>query len=252
MLTDTHCHLYYDELYNDLSQVIQRANNLGVTRFICVGTNIEDSKKCLSISEDNNNIFASAGVHPHDSKNVSESYIDDIYKIIDNKNMIAIGEIGLDYFRNFSDPEIQKQVFREQMEIAQDINSPVIIHNRDSDKDLINILKDYPTVKGIAHCFSSDLEMARSLLEIGYYISFSGNLTFKNSHLPEVAKSIPLNRVLVETDSPYLSPEPHRGKSNEPGRTRFVVEKLSEIYKMSFESIAKQTNDNATEIFGLP
>ena len=117
MLTDTHCHLYYEELCNDLSQVIQRANNLGVTRFICVGTNIEDSKKCLSISEDNNNIFATAGVHPHDSKNVSESYIDDIYKIIDNKNMIAIGEIGLDYFRNISDPEIQKQVFREQMEI---------------------------------------------------------------------------------------------------------------------------------------
>ena len=160
MLTDTHCHLYYEELCNDLSQVIQRANNLGVTRFICVGTNIEDSKKCLSISKDNNNIFASAGVHPHDSKNVSEVYIDDIYKIIDNKNMIAIGEIGLDYFRNISDPEIQKQVFREQMEIAQDINFPVIIHNRDSDKDLINILKDYPTVKGIAHCFSSDLAMA--------------------------------------------------------------------------------------------
>ncbi len=166
--------------------------------------------------------------------------------------MIAIGEIGLDYFRNISAPETQKKIFREQMEIAQDLNYPVIIHNRDSDKDLIEILNDYPDVHGIAHCFSSDLEMANAFLEIGYYISFSGNLTFKNSHLPEVAKSIPLNRVLVETDSPYLSPEPHRGKANEPGRTRFVVEKLSEIYKVPFELIAKQTNDNATEIFSLP
>ena len=252
MLTDTHCHLYYDELYNNLSQVIQRANNLDVTRFICVGTNIEDSKKCLSISEDNDNVFASAGVHPHDSKDVPESYIDDIYEIIQYDSMIAIGEIGLDYFRNISAPETQKKIFREQMEIAQDLNYPVIIHNRDSDKDLIEILNDYPDVHGIAHCFSSNLEMANAFLEIGYYISFSGNLTFKNSHLPEVAKSIPLNRVLVETDSPYLSPEPHRGKANEPGRTRFVVEKLSEIYKVPFELIAKQTNDNATEIFSLP
>ena len=155
MLTDTHCHLYYDELYNNLSQVIQRANNLDVTRFICVGTNIEDSKKCLSISEDNDNIFASAGVHPHDSKDVSESYIDDIYEIIQYDSMIAIGEIGLDYFRNISAPETQKKIFREQMEIAQDLNYPVIIHNRDSDKDLIEILiqafeqltADYPDWK---------------------------------------------------------------------------------------------------------
>jgi TatD DNase family protein len=160
--------------------------------------------------------------------------------------------MGLDYFRNISDPDIQKKVFRAQMEVAQDLNRPVIFHNRDANEDVINVLVDYPEVIGVAHCFSSNIETANSFLEMGYYISFSGNLTFKNSHLPEVAKEIPLNRVLVETDSPYLSPVPYRGKLNEPGRTRFVAEKLAEIHGVSFEEIAKHTTQNAVELFRLP
>ena len=252
MLTDTHCHLYYEELFKDLGGVLDRAREQGVNRFICVGTNVKDSKKSLSITENHENIFASAGVHPHDAKDVSESFIDDIYKLMENDNMVAIGEIGLDYFRNISKPEIQKEIFVSQMKIAQDLDKPVIIHNRDSDKDMIKILREFPAVRGIAHCFSSDIEMAKAFLDIGYYISFSGNLTFKNSHLPEVVKEIPLDRVLIETDSPYLSPEPYRGKSNEPGRTRFVAEKLADIFNLSFEEIAKQTNNNASEIFQLP
>jgi len=252
MLTDTHCHLYYEELNKDLRAVLNRAYEQEVTRFICVGTNIQDSKKSLSITENHDNIFASAGVHPHDAKDVSESFINDIYELMENENMIAIGEIGLDYFRNISEPETQKNVFRSQMKIAQDLDKPVIIHNRDSDKDLIKIIREFPEVRGVAHCFSSNIEMAKAFLDTGYYISFSGNLTFKNSHLPEVAKEIPLDKVLVETDSPYLSPEPHRGKSNEPGRTRFVAEKLARIFNLSFESMAKKTNNNSSEIFQLP
>ena len=121
-----------------------------------------------------------------------------------------------------------------------------------SDQDMIKILREFPNVRGIAHCFSSDIDMANAFLDIGYYISFSGNLTFKNSHLPEVAKEIPLDRILVETDSPYLSPEPYRGKSNEPGRTRFVAEKLADIFNLSFKEIAKQTDENSSEIFQIP
>ena len=208
MLTDTHCHLFYDDLKNDLKGVLDRANKLGVTRFICVGTNIEDSRECLSIAEENKNIFSSTGIHPHDAK--------------------------------------------EQMKVARELKRPIIFHNREADKDLIQILSEYPDVIGVAHCFSSNLDTARAFLDMGYYISFSGNITFKNSHLPSVAKEIPINRLLVETDSPYLSPVPHRGKPNEPGRTRFVAEKLADIYNLSLEDIAQQTSNNATELFHLP
>ena len=191
-------------------------------------------------------------MHPHDSKDVVEGYADEIYELMEYESMIAIGEIGLDYYRNLSEPETQKNVFKELMEVAQDLDKPVIIHNRDADADIIEIISNYPNVQGVAHCFSSTLETAQAFLELGYYISFSGNITYKNSHLPEVAKSIPLDRLVVETDSPYLSPEPDRGKTNEPSRIIHTISKLSEIYDLSFEEIAKHTYDNTTELFRLP
>jgi TatD DNase family protein len=132
------------------------------------------------------------------------------------------------------------------------LKKPVIFHNRDADDDVIKILKEFPDVRGVAHCFSSNLETAKTFMELGYFISFSGNLTFKNSHLPEVAKDLPLDRIMVETDSPYLSPVPHRGKPNEPGRTRFVAEKLAEIHNVPLKLIAEKTSANATSLFGLP
>jgi len=252
MLIDTHCHLFYDDLKNDLPGVLDRAHDLGVNRFICVATNIEDARECLLIGESHENIFASAGVHPHDAKDAPEDFVDQIYDIMTFDSMVAVGEMGLDYFRNISDPEIQKNVFRAQMGIAQDLEKPVIFHNRDADNDVIKILKEFPAVRGVAHCFSSNLETAKSFMELGYFISFSGNLTFKNSHLPEVAKDLPLDRILVETDSPYLSPVPHRGKPNEPGRTRFVAEKLAEIHDVPLKVIAEKTTTNAMDLFGLP
>ena len=252
MIIDAHCHLYYDELASDIDNVIQRAIEAGVSRLVCVGTNVEDSKKCLSITENNDDIFASSGVHPHDAKDVTEGYTDEIYELMEYESMIAIGEIGLDYYRNLSEPETQKKVFKELMEVAQDLDKPVIIHNRDADADTLEIIGNYPSVQGVAHCFSSTLETAQAFLEMGYYISFSGNITYKNSHLPEIVKSIPLDRVVVETDSPYLSPEPERGKSNEPSRIIHTLTKLSEIYGLSLEEMAKYTYDNTAELFRLP
>ena len=252
MLIDTHCHLFYDDLKNDLSGVLDRAHDLGLNRFICVATNMEDARECLLMGESHENIFASAGVHPHDAKDVPDDFVDQIYDIMTFDSMVAVGEMGLDYFRNISDPEIQKNVFRAQMGIAQSLKKPVIFHNRDADDDVIKILKEFPDVRGVAHCFSSNLETAKAFMELGYFISFSGNLTFKNSHLPEVAKDLPLDRILVETDSPYLSPVPHRGKPNEPGRTRFVAEKLAEIHDVPLIIIAEKTSANATDLFGLP
>jgi len=226
MLVDTHCHLFFDELKKDLDGVLSRAAALGVTKFICVGTNVEDSQHSYELSLKYENIFSKSKV-------------------------VALGEIGLDYFKNISDKKIQKNIFREQLELAQEINVPIVFHNRDSDKDILDTLSKFPDVIGVAHCFSSTYEVAKKLIDMGFYISFSGNLTFKNSHLPDVAKKLPLNKILVETDSPFLSPVPHRGKVNEPGRTRFVAELLAKLHGSTINQIASITTNNATNLFNL-
>ena len=251
MLTDTHCHLYYKDLKEDLQGVFDRANKLGVNRFICAATNMEDVHQCIEIAENYDQVFCSSGIHPHDTKDAPKNYIEKIYNLMSNDKMVAIGEIGLDYFRNISDSNIQKKRLREQLKIALEIDKPVIIHNREADEDMIEILNEFPEVSGVAHCFSSNLDMANQFLELGYYISFSGNLTFKNSHLPSVAKELPLDRLLVETDSPFLSPVPFRGKPNEPARVRYVAEKLAEIRNISLEEIANITSENASKVFRL-
>ena len=249
MLTDSHCHLFYDEILNDIDNVFVRSKELGVNRFICVGTNINDSLLSLDIAEKYENVYCSAGVHPHDAHDIEKNYFQKIKLMMRSRKMIAVGEIGLDYFRNISPKKNQIRVFHELLQFADNINKPVIFHNRDADKDIIDILSNYPNVIGVAHCFSSTLPTAKKLLDMGYYISFSGNLTFKNSTLPDVAKYLPIDRILVETDSPYLSPEPFRGKPNEPGRTRYVAEKLANIYNIPFEDVARHTTDNINKLF---
>ena len=251
MIVDTHCHLYFEELNKDLDGVLNRANELGVNIFICVGTNINDSHESLTLAQKYKNIYATAGIHPHDSKDAAEDDLQELRKLLDNEKIVAVGEMGLDYFRNISNSDTQKIVFKDQLKLAEETNKPIVFHNREADEDIINILSDFPNVIGVAHCFSSSYETAIKLIEMGFYISFSGNLTFKNSHLPEVAKKLPLDRLLVETDSPFLSPVPFRGKTNEPGRTRYVVEKLAEIFDSDIDQIASITTANAKNLFNL-
>ena len=251
MLIDTHCHLFFDELKEDLSSVLKRAADLGVTKFICVGTNIEDSKESYNLALNYENIFSTAGVHPHDTEEVAENYIDELYNLLKNKKVVAVGEIGLDYFKELSDISVQKKIFAEQLELAQKINKPIVFHNRNSDDDIINTLSDFPDVHGVAHCFSSTYDVAKILIDMGFYISFSGNLTFKNSHLPDVAKRLPIDRLLVETDSPFLSPVPYRGKTNEPGRARFVADLLARLHNLSINEVAQITTKNAKAIFNF-
>jgi TatD DNase family protein len=251
MIVDTHCHLYFEELNKDLDGVLSRANELGVNIFICVGTNINDSHESLTLAQKYKNIYATAGIHPHDSKDAAEDDLQELRKLLDNEKIVAVGEMGLDYFRNISNSDTQKIVFKDQLKLAEETNKPIVFHNREADEDIINILSDFPNVIGVAHCFSSSYETAIKLIEMGFYISFSGNLTFKNSHLPEVAKKLPLDRLLVETDSPFLSPVPFRGKTNEPGRTRYVVEKLAEIFDSDIDQIASITTANAKNLFNL-
>jgi len=251
MLTDTHCHLFYDDLKNDIHNVLKRAKDLGVDRFICVSTNILDAKECLQLANSFDSIWASAGIHPHDAKDAPHNFNKDLKSLLSHKKMIAVGEMGLDYFRILSGKEVQKTIFRKQLEIAQEMDLPIIFHNRDADEDLISILSDFPGIKGVAHCFSSTIETAEKLIKLGFYISFSGNLTFKNSHLPLVAAELPLKNILVETDCPYLSPVPYRGKPNEPGRVRYVADKLAQIHNLNIEEIARITSENASKLFRL-
>ena len=251
MLTDTHCHLFYPDLKKDITQVLQRADALGVTKFICVGTNLDDSDECLKLAEEHDAIYATAGIHPHDAKDAPDDFLKQLSDLLLHDKMVAVGEIGLDYFRNISEPDIQKSVFRSQLELAKSMDLAIVFHNRDADEESIQMLKEYGPGKGIAHCFSSTLETAEAFMQLGYFISFSGNLTFKNSHLSDVASRISLDKILVETDSPYMSPEPHRGKPNEPGRTRFVAEKLAEIHGVTLEVVAEKTTANAKSLFKL-
>ncbi|MBT3590144.1 MAG: TatD family hydrolase [Candidatus Marinimicrobia bacterium] len=251
MIIDTHCHLFYPDIKNSLESVLSQAEEQGVTQFICVGTNLGDSRECLILSETDIRIFGSAGIHPHDAKDAPIDYIDQITNLMSFDRMVACGEMGLDFFRNHSTPKEQKRIFIEQIELANYLEKPIIFHNRDADKDTIRVLTKYGNGNGVAHCFSSDLKTAEAFLELGYYISFSGNLTFKNSHLPSVAGQVPLERILVETDSPYLSPMPFRGKPNVPGRTRFVAERLALIHETSIEDIAEKTSNNARNLFKL-
>ena len=251
MLVDTHCHLYFDELSKDLDGVLNRAQELGVTTFICVGTDLSDSIESFNLAQQYENIYSTAGIHPHDAEKAENNYINKLRDLLANEKIVAVGEMGLDYFRNISNPHSQKIIFKDQLQLAQEINKPIVFHNREADEDIINILSDFSNVKGVAHCFSSSYEVAMKLIDMGFYISFSGNLTFKNSHLPKVAKKLPLDRLLVETDSPFLSPVPFRGKTNEPGRTRYVAEKLAEIFSSDIENISTITTKNAKKLFNL-
>ena len=249
MLIDTHCHLFYDAIKNDIGNVLERADSWGVKKFICVATNLEDAKECIKLSEKFNRIWPTAGIHPHDAKSAPHNFEEKLKVLLSHKKIVALGEIGLDYFRGEEDKKVQKEVFRKQLNIAQELNLPIVFHNRDSDKDILSILSEFPSVNGVAHCFSSTIETAEKLIDLGFYLSFSGNLTFKNSHLPDVASQLSLNNLLVETDSPYLSPVPYRGKPNEPSRVKYVAEKLAEIHCVSIEEVAEKTSKNAEKLF---
>jgi len=252
MLIDSHCHLYMGSWSKNLDDVLDRAKKDGVGKVICPGIDIESSWQSLAIAQNHKNVFAAAGIHPHDAKNASIDYIDQLRNILTQQKVVALGEIGLDYYRNISDKETQRKVFKKQLQLAKEMELPVIIHNRNADYDIIHIIKQLSSVRGVAHCFSSDLTTAKILLDLGLYISFAGNLTYKNSELTEVAKEIPLDRLLIETDTPYLSPIPHRGKENEPSRVKIIAEKLAECSGISYKIIESATRKNAEQLFNLP
>ncbi|MBP7189740.1 MAG: TatD family hydrolase [Rickettsiaceae bacterium] len=255
MIIDSHCHLNMKEFESDLDQVIQNALNNGVQYMQTICTKFKDLEEILAIAEKYSNVFASVGVHPHHADE-AESYLNKdslIDLIMKNKKVIGIGETGLDYYYEHSNKENQKKAFTDHINASQETGLPLIIHTRDADKDTIDILESEmknASFPALVHCFTSSKELAFKALDFGFYISVSGIITFKNaSELCSTISQIPLDRLLIETDAPYLSPVPVRGKRCEPAFVKFVGEKLAEIKNTSSSEVFSTTTNNFFKLF---
>ena len=245
MFCDTHCHIF-KEYYDDIDKVINNANDNKVNRIIVASDNYNSSLEVLNLVNNYNNVYGCIGLHP---ENVLEDFD---YSIFDNlpDKIIAIGEIGLDYHYGKENKDKQIEVLKRQLDIAQRLNKPVVIHSRDATEDMINILKDY-NLKGVIHSFSGSLETANIYLKMGYKLGVNGVVTFKNCKLKDVYVKLSPKDIVLETDSPYLSPEPYRGKQNEPARIIDIANFMANIFNISTEKLAKITNDNIMEIFDI-
>lgn len=253
MLIDSHCHLDFNDFEEDFNDIIIRAREIGVTSMLNAGNNIDELDKQLELSERFPFIYTAVGVHPHNAGEYANITAEDFIQKSKHKKVVAIGECGLDYFYNYAPRDLQKKVFIEQIKAAQQTELPLIIHTRDADDDTIEILDEYykkSPFSGEIHCFSGSRKLAEFALSIGFYISASGIITFnKSGDLREIFKDIPLDRLLVETDCPYLAPIPMRGKRNEPSFVRHTAERLAQIKEVSFEQIAQITSDNFHNLF---
>lgn len=255
MLIDTHTHLDDVRYNDDRAAVITRAQEAGVEAFVSIGCDLTTSQAAVSLTDQYPFIYASVGVHPHEVKHIQDDWYDAFRRLAMNKNVVAYGEIGLDYHYNHSSPHEQRERFREQIQLARELMLPVIIHTREAQEDTISILKEEQAseVGGVFHCFSGDTWLAKEALDLGFYLSFSGILTFQNATaLREIAKNTPLDHVLVETDCPYLTPVPHRGKRNEPAYVSQVAKQLAAIHpELSLEEIQERTTKNAKQLFKI-
>jgi TatD DNase family protein len=251
MIIDSHCHLDYEPLINNINKIILNAKKNNVTNLLTIGTSLESSKKVLEIVEKYENVYGAIGIHPNSTTN----NLSGLNELVDikkkSKKIIAFGETGLDYFYKRSEKNDQIQSFERHIEFAISEKVPVIIHTRDADEDTISIIKKYYTkTKFLIHCFTGSLDFAKILLDLECLISFSGIITFKKStDLRNVVKYVPMEKMLIETDSPYLSPDPFRGKSNEPANVKIVAENVALIKKISFEEVANLTTSNFNKFF---
>lgn len=256
MLADSHCHLDRIDLQpfnGDFSQAIKAANERGVEHFLCVAINNENQKQVIEIAESHPNIHASVGVHPLYTKGESAS-VDSLAKLAKHPKVVAIGETGLDYFYDAESKQKQLSLFRTHVQAAVEVDLPLIIHTRDARQDTLDMFRSEHAEKvgGVLHCFTESLEMAESAMDMGFYVSFSGIVTFNNAdELREVAKRIPLDRVLVETDSPYLTPKPYRGKPNSPMYVSEVAKLIAELRQMDYQDFCQHTTDNYFRLFGI-
>jgi len=252
MLFDSHAHLDDEKFNQDRDELIAALNKSGVSYFVNIGVDEQSSLDAIALAEKYDFVYASVGMHPHGAEEFDEEYLDKIRQLaINNKKVVAIGEAGLDYHYDV-DRQAQKKAFIMQIKLANELDLPIIIHNRDAHKDVLDILTEYKPKNAVIHCYSGSAEMAKVLVKMGYYISFSGTVTYKNArNVQEAAKVVPLDRLLIETDSPYLSPEPERGTRNNPSKVRFTAIKLAELKGVSFEELVQATTENAKRIYRI-
>ncbi len=254
VLIDTHAHLDSGRYNKDRDEVIKNARDNGVSYIVNIGADLQSSRYSVHLARKFPFIFATVGIHPHDAVTLDDAVLAELEKLAGDEKVVAIGEIGLDYHYDHSPRDIQRAAFIKQLELAKELSLPIVVHSREAEEDSIDILKEHyaGAGTGILHCFSGSLEMAREALEMGLYLAFGGVVTFKNAGgLLEVLKEIPLDRILLETDCPYLTPVPHRGKRNEPAYLRYVAEKIGEIKGISIEEIAEITTANAIRVYNL-
>ncbi len=256
MLIDTHTHLDDSRYDDDRDAMMARAREAGVGMFITIGCDLTTSRSAAALADRFPFVYASVGVHPHEVKHIEDNWYDEFRRLAGNDRVVAYGEIGLDYHYNHSSPKEQRERFREQIQLARELKLPVIIHTREAQEDTITILKEEKAseIGGVLHCFSGDGWLAKEALDLGFYLSFSGILTFQNATaLREIARHTPLDRVLIETDCPYLSPVPYRGKRNEPANVTLVAQQLASLHapSRSLEHISELTSDNAKQLFKI-
>ena len=251
MFIDSHCHLDFPELANRLDEVLARMQDNQVTHALCVSVNMQDFPRVLALAEAHTHLYASVGVHP-DYPDVTEPSVEELVRVAQHPKIVAIGETGLDYYRLTGDLEWQRQRFRNHIQAAIKCSKPLIIHTRSAAEDTIRLMQEEGADKagGVMHCFTESWEVAQAALDFGFYISFSGIVTFKNAKaLKEVAQKVPLERMLIETDSPYLAPVPFRGKTNEPGFVKHVAEEIARLRNCDVDIIAQQTTNNFIKLF---
>ncbi len=260
-LFDSHAHLNFKPLRKDIKGVIERARNAGVTRIVAVGAGdgIKGNAQALEIARSNENIWATVGVHPHDAKVVDDKALDPLVELAKDPNVVAWGEIGLDFHYDHSPRDIQQRVFDEQIGIAKEVGLPIVIHDREAHSETLETLRRHYSErrstsrpKGIMHCFSGDVSMAGEIIKLGFLISVPGVVTFRNARsLIEVVRDVPAEKMVIETDCPFLAPVPYRGKTNEPAYLRFTALKIAELKGLTLEDVARVTTFNAVEVFGI-
>lgn len=264
-MVDVHCHLNLKGYEDDLEEVIKRAIEAGVEKIINTGTSIESSRKAVELSKKYDNLYAIVGVHPHHSDKVKEGWINELREIAKNEKVVGVGEIGMDYYSYSSngivDPKIQKSVFVEQIKLAHELSLPLQIHNRQAGEDVVKALKENKelllSTPGMFHCFAGTREVLKSALQMGFYIGFDGNITYsglakgETVELSTLCDLTPLERILAETDAPFLTPQPHRGSRNQPSYVIITGRKIAEIKAISFEKLNQVTTENANRLFNL-
>ncbi|PTM54835.1 TatD family hydrolase [Desmospora activa] len=255
MLFDSHTHINDEQFDEDRDEVLRRAREeYGVSRMLNVGFNRETIMATLELAQKHDFIYAAVGWHPHDAKDCTVNDLDWLESLTDHPQVVALGEMGLDYYWDNSPRGVQESVFRQQIRLAREVNLPIIIHDRDAHHDVVQILREEKAeeVGGVMHCFGGDWEIAEQCLEMNFMIGLGGPVTFKNAKTPkEIAQRVPLNRLLVETDAPYLAPHPNRGKRNETGYVRLVAQAIADLRGLTLEEVAQHTSDNANRLFQI-